>query len=165
MFVAFQQKTRKRQLLFLAIGNIFALTSNAFILNYVAVATFAVAFIKNISFVFLDGKRDRLKRFVPHTIFVAFCLLDAAGMFAAWWFGGSWIWFNYILLSSLFFITFTKTYKNVHWMKISSFINHTCMLINAAMFVNIMGGLAALIAIASIAIFYFVMYRSKKNTS
>ena len=156
---ALQIKDKSKTLKWYAIGNILSIFSNALLLNFVLVGTKSVSFFKNISFSWLQKNRGKTSKLFSFFILVFFILLAyIVGIFT--WNG---LWFNWVLISMLAISYYGEWHKNIHLLRIGSFLYISAVFVNALMFTNVADMIMCMITVVAIIFFYLRLYKDKKT--
>ena len=159
---ALQVKSKTNTLLLYTVANIFAVLNNAFLINWIIVATKSVSIFKNLAFAYVDKNRKTLKNWVKISILLFF-MAAAGGAVALTSTLGEWHYFDFIILGALLFSYFTEWVESIHLLRVGLTIYTIAVLINAIMFMNITGMIMALITFAGVALFYVRLFMNKKN--
>lgn len=159
----FQFKKKRNTLIAISIGNLFTVIATALLSNWVVVSLMSAACLRNLTFAFLEHRREKGKNVNVRTSFALMILFMVITIIPVTFFW-EW-WFDWILLASSLFIIFGIWIQGIHTHRIASIIYDSLVIVNHVKFLNVIGIVQALIIQASKAIFYFRFFREKKNTS
>ena len=162
VFLAFQQKTKSKQLMWQAVVNFMTILVAILLFNWIVVGVSSVAFLKNITFMFTNKRKQKPSKSLLVFFFILFSILNITTMALTWYFASFHI-IDVFLLTGLVAVNYGKALGNIHTMKIPALSNSVFLLINAVMFRDAMAVLKSMVAISSITIFYFKFLKARKK--
>jgi|GEM_PF-1546665 len=158
-FFALQIKDKSKTLKWYAVGNILSIISNALLLNFILVGTKSVSFFKNISFSHLQSNREKIGKIFAVMILLFFIVLAFAVSIFTW----NGIWFNWVLVSMLAFSYFGEWHRNVHILRLGSFLYMVTVFVNALMFANVADMVKCVITTIAIITFYVRFFKNRER--
>ena len=159
MIIAMQVKDKTKTLWLYALGNVFAIISNAFLLNFIVIGVKSVSLVKNPTFAWMEKKRDTLKTAVRVAILLFFCALATVIVI----FIPRDSLFDWVIFGTLIFSYFGEWRKGIHLIRIGLAVYTVTLVINAVMFFNIAGIIANAIVLIAIAVFYIRLAANRKK--
>ena len=161
-FYRYQIKDKAKTLRLAAFGNVFKALNYAFLLNWSLAGLKVVSIGKNLMFAKTSSPDSKIKLWQSISIFVFFCLISAAVVFATWWFNR--LWFEWVVLGAVLFANFGKWKKGMHILRISAVFYRSVMIVNSIFFfLNPTNLIKAVAIIVSITIFYIRFFREKRK--
>ena len=157
-FIAFQQKSKTRQLVVNAVANVFTIIASALLLNWIIVGTVAVMLANNIFFAF-TSHNEKLPKWLPFFLLIFFCAISTIIVYFTW----DGVWFNWLLLGTIFMFNYSKYAKGLHKLKIAGVIYFSARMVNAIMFVSITEVLKSIMIIISTLIFYIRWFNKRTS--
>ncbi|MCL2228838.1 MAG: hypothetical protein FWC00_03340 [Firmicutes bacterium] len=156
-FTAKQFKDKSTTLKLYAVGNIFSIISNAMLLNWVLVGGKCVSFFKNLSFSWLQKNRERVGKILS----VGMLLFFISAVFIVGIFTWDGLWFNWILMFMLSVSYFGEWHRNIHLLRIGSFLYLCAVFVNALMFANFADMVKCIVSTIAIIVFYIRFFRNR----
>jgi len=159
LFVAFQQKSKPRQLMWQSVVNFLTMFASLLLLNWIAFGIASVAFLKNGTFALTS--KNKASKSLRTFFFVLFTTLNVAVMVLTWVLVSFHI-IDVFLLVGIVAVNWGKSFGNIHSLNIPAFSNSIFLTINAIMFRDAMGVLKGAVAIISIIVFYFKFFKKRQ---
>ena len=158
--IRYQYKSKAKTLRLAAVGNVFKALNYAFLLNWSLAGLKIVSIAKNLIFAKTSAHDSRIHFWKSFSIFMIFCLISAAVVFATWWFNN--LWYEWVILGVVLFANFGKWVKGIHWLRASAIVYRTAMIVNSVLFFfNPTNLIKAIVVIVSISIFYIRLLKEK----
>ncbi|MCL2570519.1 MAG: hypothetical protein FWE16_04930 [Firmicutes bacterium] len=124
-FFVLQQKVKSKQMYMTACVNAISVVVNLLILNMVMVFTISILFVQNLTFAWMDVRKEKISTLFRISVFVFFTSVYTIAMYIVWHFWNEqWSWLNIIIAVGAIFVKFTKIFMSIHWMKWSIFSNN-----------------------------------------
>jgi alpha-L-fucosidase len=156
--LALQAKSKTKTLLLYTLANVMAVASNAFLFNYIIVATKSVSIFKNLAFAYIDKNRKQLRQSIKIGVLLFF-LAAAVGAVMLTKPGP----LDYVILAALMFSYYAEWAEGVHILRAGLAVYTVAVLINAIVFFNIAGVVMCLITFAGVGLFYLRLLKRNKG--
>jgi len=157
---AFQTKDKSKTLWLLTGATVLGVVANILLLNWSIIIILAINIFRFPSFAILEKHED--KKELRVVVLVFFLVVTAAAM-AIVTVVADLHWFNWILMVGTLLSIYGQWAKGVHLIRITNIVVSTLLIINAVMFMNIMGMLIETFVIISIIVFYVRFFKGKEK--
>jgi len=139
----------------LALTNGLGLIANIMIANMAAVAVLTCLMIQNATQAWMDTKKEKITLFHKWLSVVVFFSMHVVAMYIVWhFFPEQWTWFNILLSFAAAFAIYVKAFRDLHWLRWTMFSINWLIIVNAAMFANIMAIIKSLVKITAVLVYY-----------
>jgi len=155
----FQQKTKRRILMFMAVANVFWIANTLLLENFAMAGVWASMLMRNLVLLYLDTRGKKIPIWGQGLIvlvFVCVPLIITAHMFNTWWL--EWVIFGVSLVR-----IFVLWRGNAHAIKIATIPFIIITGINYVFFLNITAIIVETVALTSIIIFYVRWTRARRR--
>ena len=157
---AFQTKNKGKTLWILTMCTALGIVSNALLLNWIIVTVLAINIFRFSTFAILEKHGDKKELRLVALIF--FWIITAA-VSSLVTILADLHWFNWILLAGNLFSIYGQWAKGLHLIRISNLFISSLLIINAAMFMNLMSIAIEIFVIISIIVFYVKFFRTSNS--
>jgi len=165
-FIGWQEKDNNKLLWWQVVFNLIAATANTFLFNWIAVAVGTVGALRQLSFIWVNKRKkkalgDQVAEKQAHNlsiiILVVFSIINVTTLYLAMENA-----YGYVIIATRLIVNWAMWTGDLHKNKIvTGIIWSSVMIVNAAMFLNIVGVVQYSMIIASIVIFYIRRRKSK----
>jgi len=165
-FIGWQQKDNTKLLWYQVVFNLIAATANTFLFNWVAVAVGTVGALRQLAFIWVNRRKkaavgDEIAEKHAYNlsilILVVFSIINVTTLYLAMENA-----YGYVIIATRLLVNWAMWTGDLHKNKIvTGVIWSSVMIVNAAMFLNIVGIVQYSMIITSIAIFYIRRRKAK----
>ena len=150
------QKVKTGALKYLAIAMALTAVNRFLLADFLGMALAVIATTRNVVFYVLARRGGVPARLSLGTL-VFFMVADIVVVSILWW-----TWFNWIVLSSVLFISYCNWSKSMHLTRLGSAVYSVAFIIHNAMFFNISNIIINIIVIVAIGAFYIKFLLKKR---
>ena len=158
VFWANQIKAKEKTLIVFSVASLLAAVATALIGNYVASAVFLVVTFRNLVFAWLAKPGNNVPQWLSVGALVFFIIAGTAAIYLTmvWW-------FDWVIMGLLAIRVYGTWRSGPHWIRLCGVLMAFAMIVNHAVFLNLMGILAESVILISVFIWYLRFFRDRKT--